>query len=132
MKRKAKLLGAIALVATLPGLLIAAPAQATEIERSGNCSMGSIFSAEIELEYNVWDINFEVNTREAGDTWRLIVNQNGKRVSKQRVQSFQDWDDSYSEVEWSLIRPHRAGDDRFFMSAKNLSTGEICKITLRG
>lgn len=132
MNKKLKLAGAASALALAGGVFLVAPAQAVDIEKQGNCSMGSVFQAEIDLEYNVWDLSFEVNTRTADQTWRLIVNQNGKRVSNVRAQAIKDWDDNYSEVEWDLIRPNRAGTDRFFMSAKNLTTGEVCKVTLRG
>lgn len=132
MNKKFKLAGAASALALAGGVFLAAPAQAMEIERAGNCSMGSVFNAEIEREYNVWDLSFEVNTRAADQTWRLLVKQNGQRVSNVRAQAVQDWDDSYSEVEWDLIRPDRSGTDRFFMGAKNLTTGEICRVTLRG
>lgn len=126
------LIAASLALALVPGIILAAPANAVEIERQGNCSMGSIFSAEIEKEFNVWDLSFDVDTKELNSTWRLIVNQNGTRVSKTRAEAVKDFDDSYAEVEWNLIRPDRAGTDRFFMSAKNLSSGEICKVVLRG
>lgn len=132
MNKNIRLAGAASVLALTASVFLAAPAQAMDIEKQGNCTMGSVFQAEIEREFNVWDLSFEVNTRTADQTWRLIVNQNGKRVSNIRAQAIQDWDDSYSEVEWDLIRPDRAGTDRFFMSAKNLTTGEICKVTLRG
>lgn len=132
MRKKTKLIAGAAALALLPAALLAAPAQAVEIEQQGNCSMGSIFSAEIEREFNVWDLSFDVDTRETTGTWRLIVNQNGQRVERIRAQAVRDFDDSYAEVEWNLIRPDRGGTDRFFFSAKNLSTGEICRVTLRG
>lgn len=132
LSKRAKTLIAVSAASLLPAVLIAAPAQAREIERTGTCTMNSVFTAEIEREYNVWDLSFEVDTLKAGDTWRLIVNQNGKRVANQKAKAIQNWDDSYAELDWDLIRPNRPGADRFFMSAKNLTTGEICRVTLRG
>ena len=131
--RKSKtMIASAAVLALVPATLLATPAQAVEIEKQGNCSMGSIFSAEIEKEFNVWDLSFDVDTKDLTSNWRLIVNQNGNRVLNSRAEAVKDFDDSYAEVEWSLIRPDRAGTDRFFMSAKNLTSGEICKVVLRG
>jgi hypothetical protein len=131
--RKSKtLIASAAVLALVPGAFLATPASAVEIEKQGNCSMGSVFSAEIEKEFNVWDLSFDVDTKDLTSNWRLIVNQNGNRVLNSRAEAVKDFDDSYAEVEWNVIRPDRSGTDRFFMSAKNLTTGEICKVTLRG
>ena len=112
-------------------IVVAAPANAIERETRGNCSQGSIWFAEIELEYGVWDLGFEVNTRAEEGKWRLLVKQNGRTVSNSRAEAFRDWDDNYSEIEWDLIQRDRPGNDRFFMRAKNLTTGEICRTTIR-
>ena len=121
-------LASLSLVATIG---VAAPANAIERETRGNCNQGSIWFADIELEYGVWDLGFEVNTRAEEGTWRLLVKQNGRTVSNSRAEAFRDWDDNYSEVEWDLIQRDRPGNDRFFLSAKNLATGEICRTTIR-
>jgi hypothetical protein len=121
MRRKAI---AIALGAALISTIgLAAPANAIELERQGNCSMGSIWTADIELERGYWDLDFEVDSRADQGTWRLLVKQNGKQVYKNRAQAIQEWDENYSEVDWSLLRKDTAGNDRFFFGAKNLATG---------
>lgn len=124
---------AIALGAALISTIgLAAPANAIELERQGNCSMGSIWTADIELERGYWDLDFEVDSRADQGTWRLLVKQNGKQVYKNRAQAIQEWDENYSEVDWSLLRKDTAGNDRFFFGAKNLATGELCRAIMRG
>lgn len=119
----------VGLMATLG---VAAPASAIEIERQGECSMGSQWSAGIEKEYGVWDVDFEIDTRTSDGTWRFLLKQNGRTVERDRSKAIRDWDDNYSEVEWNVIQDDTAGRDKFFFSAKNLSTGEICRTVLRG
>lgn len=120
------------LVALLVTSLLTLPlsAQAVEVERVGNCSSGSMWNAELELEYRVFDLSFDVDTRQAGEKWRLTLNQNGKRVASQTVESMKDFDDSYAEFEWDIVRPDRSGRDTFKFRAVNQTTGEVCKATL--
>ncbi len=132
-KSKSKIiLSAVAAGSLIPGVLLAAPAHATEIQKQGSCSAGSLFSAEIEREFNVWDVSFDVDTQDLTSSWRLTVNQNGSRVANSTAPAVKDFDDGYAEVEWNLIRPDRAGKDRFVFSARNLTTGETCRTVLRG
>ena len=105
-------------------------AQAVEVERMGNCSAGSIWNAELELEYRVFDLSFDVDTRNAGDQWALTLRQNGKKVASQTVQAMKDFDDSYAEFDWDVVRPDRKGKDTFIFRAVNQSSGEICRATL--
>lgn len=107
------------------------PAQAVEVEKMVNCSSGSMAVAELELEYRVFDLSFDIDTRNAGERWRFTLNQNGKRVASLNLESMKDYDDSYAEVEWDLVRPDRGGRDTFKFRAVNQSTGEVCKATIR-
>lgn len=126
MRKKPSLLIAGALgLAVLP-----VSAQAVEIERMGACSAGSMWNAELELEYRVFDLSFDVDSRNAGEQWKLTLNHNGKRVANQTVEAMKDFDDSYAELEWDLIRPDRKGKDTFTFRAVNQMTGEVCKATL--
>lgn len=106
-------------------------AHATEIEKMVTCSRGSMAVAELELEYRVFDLSFDIDTRNAGEQWKFTLAQNGKRVSTQVLDSMKDYDDSYAEVEWDLVRPDRSGRDTFKFRAVNQTTGEVCKATLR-
>lgn len=135
MRRKMKLtikkLGLIALVTAFAFGLINTPASAREIEQNGNCSAGSIFQADMELEYRVWDLSFDVETKTANQNWKFTLKQNGKSVYTNTRQAISDFDDNYAEVEWDVIRPDRSNKDRFQFVAKNATTGEVCRVTLR-
>lgn len=117
--------GAIAVVG-------AAPASA-DVETRGNCTMGSQWEADIEREFNVYGMDFEVKTQKADENWRLTVTQNGKRVYSNTRATFMELDDRYADVDWEVLRPDRKGvADRFTLTATNAVTGEVCKTTLRG
>lgn len=111
---------------------LAGPAFA-DVETRGTCSASSGWEADIEREFRVYGIDFEVKTQNANERWRLTVKQNGKQVySNTRVTTL-DFNDRYADVDWEVVRPDRAGvSDRFVLTAKNLTTGETCTTTLRG
>lgn len=111
--------------------LMISPSSAVEIERMGNCSSGSIWHADLELEFRVFDLGFEVDTKKANENWRFTMKHNGKSVYANTQQSFTDFEDSYAEVEWNLVRPDRKGQDKFRFRAVNQKTGETCAVTIR-
>ena len=112
-------------------LALSTPANANEIEQMGNCSGSSRWSADLELEYKVFDLSFDVDTKLADQDWKFTLRQNSKRVFNQTLKSVKDFDDSYAEVEWDVIRPDRRGTDTFNFRATNVVTGEVCKATLK-
>jgi hypothetical protein len=126
MRKKPSLLALAALgLAVLPQ-----NANAVEIEKMGTCSMGSIWNAELELEFKVFDLSFDVDTRMAGEKWNVTLSQNGKRVATQLIEANKDFDDSSAEFDWDVIRPDRKGKDTFKFRAVNQMSGEVCKATL--
>ena len=119
-----------AMALALGGIYLA-PANAIEVERSGNCSAGSIWHADLELEYKVFDLSFEIDTRNTDGNWNFTLKQNGKRAYSDSRPAIKDFDDSYAEVEWDVIRPDRKGSDSFSFRAVNQTSGEVCKVTLK-
>lgn len=104
-----------------------------DVETRGTCSADSGWEADIEREYKVYGIDFEVQTRQAGERWQLTLQQNGKKVYSNTRATTMGFDDRYADVDWEIVRPDRAGvSDRFVLVAKNLTTGEACRTTLRG
>ena len=112
-------------------ILASTPATAIETEKTGKCSAGSIWQADLELEYKVFDLGFEIDTKNADENWNFTLRQNGKRVVSENRTTVKDFDDSYAEVEWDLIRPDRKGSDTFTFRAVNQTSGEVCKATLK-
>jgi hypothetical protein len=106
-------------------------AKAIEIDRTGNCSAGSLWQADLELEFNVYDLGFEIDTKNADENWAFTLRHNGKRVLSETRPSQKEFDDSYAEVEWDVVRPDRKGADTFVFRAINQVTGEVCRATLK-
>ena len=90
-----------------------------------------MWQADLELEYKVFDLGFEIDTKNADEKWNFTLRQNGKRVFNESRTAIKDFDDSYAEVEWDLIRPDRKGSDSFSFRAVNQTSGEVCKATLK-
>lgn len=120
-----------AAIASSSLILASTPATALETEKTGKCSAGSIWQADLELEYKVFDLGFEIDTKNADEKWNFTLRQNGKRVFNESRTSIKDFDDSYAEVEWDLIRPDRKGSESFSFRAVNQSSGEVCKATIK-
>ena len=120
-----------ALMASASLILASTPATAIETEKTGKCSAGSIWQADLELEYKVVDLGFEIDTKNADENWNFTLRHNGKRVVSENRTTVKDFDDSYAEVEWDLIRPDRKGSDTFTFRAVNQTSGEVCKATLK-
>ena len=120
-----------ALMASSSLILASTPATAIETEKTGKCSAGSIWQADLELEYKVFDLGFEIDTKNADENWNFTLRHNGKRVVSENRTTVKDFDDSYAEVEWDLIRPDRKGSDTFTFRAVNQTSGEVCKATLK-
>lgn len=132
MLRKIGSVAAVSGVVAVAGLLGATPALA-DVETRGSCSAGSQWEADIERDFNVYGIDFEVTSTRADESWRLTVSQNGKRVYSNARTTFQDLDDRFADVDWEVLRPDRKGvADRFALAATNTVTGEVCRTTLRG
>lgn len=112
-------------------VLSAIPAKAVEVEKTGNCSAGSLWQADLELEYQVFDLGFEIDTRNGNENWNFTLRHNGKRVLSDSRTSVKEFDDSYAEVEWDVIRPDRKGNDTFAFRAVNQVSGEVCRATLK-
>ena len=120
-----------ALMASASLILASTTATAIETEKTGKCSAGSIWQADLELEYKVFDLGFEIDTKNADENWNFTLRHNGKRVVSENRTTVKDFDDSYAEVEWELIRPDRKGSDTFTFRAVNQTSGEVCKATLK-
>ena len=120
-----------ALMASASLILASTPATAIETEKTGKCSAGSIWQADLELEYKVFDLGFEIDTKNADENWNFTLRHNGKLVVGENRTTVKDFDDSYAEVEWDLIRPDRKGSDTFTFRAVNQTSGEVCKATLK-
>jgi hypothetical protein len=96
-----------------------------EVERRGSCEGSSRWELDLEKDDGRIEVELEVTTRKAGQTWRVRMFQNdsqffvGTRVA--RVD-----DDDRPDFEVERDRPDRPGTDRFRARAVNTVTGEVC------
>lgn len=120
-------------VAAIGALLIAgaAPAMAN-VERRGMCSAASTWEADADREFDYFELDFEINTPNADENWRLVIRQNGKTIYTDTRPATRDFDDRLADVDWSLTTRDESGSrDRFEFTARNQATNESCKATIR-
>jgi hypothetical protein len=122
MRKVIKLLG----VGTIGLALLATPAPAfaggRDVERSGTCSDGSEWKLKLSPEDGGIEAEFEVDEGVVGDTWRVVIRQNGDLLKRGR-RTTQAPSGSF---EFRAVGDDTAGTDRFRARAVNLSTDETC------
>ena len=113
------------------GLLVAgAPSALAKgddgVSNSGACSTSSTWELKAKHDDGLIEVEFEVDSNVAGQTWAVRIRDNGvrvfagQRVTKGRSGSF--------SVERKVA--DRAGADRFVGVATNAATGETCRGTV--
>lgn len=114
---------AIGLVAVALPVAFAGPASAREVERKGACSMGvARYDFSVEKEHGRFDLDFDVESKAAGEKWRVTLRHDKKVVHRSTRTT-----DREGEFDVDRNRPNTKGKDKFVARAKNLATGEICK-----
>lgn len=118
---------AISAAMLLGGVVTALPAQAgggAEFrERAGSCAGASSWDLKAKPNHRRLELEFSVETRRAGQTWRVRVLDNGRRVyAGKRVTN---------RISRSLsvdrMVANRRGTDRLVGWARNVRTGEVCR-----
>ncbi len=113
----------MALAATM--LLAVAPAAhagGTEVIRQGSCSASSDWKLKIKPDNSRLELEFEVDSNVAGQTWNVAIRQNGSRIfNGSRVTQGPS-----GSFELRRRPADTAGADRFVARATNPGTGEIC------
>jgi hypothetical protein len=130
---KKKIMGGTALAASAAllaaGTVFAAPASAAplEIEResSGMCSSGARWDFNLERDFGVVDIDFEIDGATAGQRWTVRMEKNGKKILKRSVLA-----DNEGELDVSHLVRDSAGTDKFSVRATSAS-GQVCSASLR-
>jgi hypothetical protein len=117
-------------------LLAAAPtasaaSQDVEREKHGTCTSGSTWKLDLDKEHGRIDVDFDVETRSAGDTWTVKVKhkrvQNGKKwVSHSRAVT-----DREGELEVDRNLKDRKGTDKVVVRVKSSASGEVCRAALK-
>jgi hypothetical protein len=108
------------------GLLTAAPAAFASggdgVRASGKCSASSTWKLKAKHDDRRIQWEFEVDQNKVGDTWNVLVTDNGTTVFEgQKVTKGASG--SFTVEKRS---PNQKGADMFEASATNQSTGETC------
>jgi hypothetical protein len=111
--------GAIAL--TVAG---AAPAMArgTDVIRRGDCSGNSDWKLKLSPEDGRIEVEFEVDSNVAGQTWSVRILQNGDRIFR----GTRETRGPSGSFEVRRLADDTAGTDSFRARATNAATGETC------
>ena len=114
------------MTATLLGGAPAAFANDGDVIATGPCSAGSDWKLKASPENGQIEIEFEVDQNVVGDTWRVVMRQNGDRIFRgRRVTQAPS-----GSFEVRRVVANTTGDDVFTARAENLSTGEVCRGTV--
>lgn len=111
------------LIAGVP-LAFAVTASA-DTERRGSCGGSAWFDYEVEKDDGRFEVNFEVNSNRQGQQWQLRLFHDGSRYY-----SGVHTTDYEGEVDIDWDRPDTSGNDSFRARARNLSSGEVCSVTI--
>lgn len=123
-------------VASAGALLLAAAPTASaaigvEREKVGTCTKGSTWKLELDKEHGWIDLDFDAETRSAGDRWNVTVKHKrvtGKKTFTTRSQSVTDHE---GELEVDRNLKDRKGTDKVVVRVKSLKTGEVCRASLK-
>lgn len=92
----------------------------------GSCSQGSSFKLDLSVENDQLRTKFEVVEGIDGDTWRILLKDNGMVIFK----GMRTTDDGGSfEVE--VFSQDLPGTDTVMARAANLATGEMCQASAK-
>jgi hypothetical protein len=100
---------------------IAAPAK-DGITVEGACSGASTWKLSLSPENNRLEVDFEVDQNVVGDTWKVVMRDNGVRFLSGRAVT----QAPSGSFEVRKLTTDLAGTDTIDALAKNLATGETC------
>ncbi len=103
-------------------LPLATASSASAVEKRGGCSQGKAhYEFDVEKDDGRFEVDFEVDSNVRGQTWRLTLHHDGKRVFRDVRTTNRE-----GEVGFERNRPNTAGRDAFRAKAVNLGNGEVC------
>ena len=89
----------------------------------GDCSGASDFKLKLSPEHGDIEVEFEVDQNVVGDSWRVVLRQDGERFFR-GVRETQAPSGSF---EVRQVVDNNQGDDLVQARARNLSTDELCR-----
>jgi hypothetical protein len=113
----------IALMMALSVFALAPHASAgTEVRRHGSCSDSSTWKLKLKPDNGRLEVEFEVDSNVAGQTWRVRLFQNGDRI----FHGHRTTHGPSGSFELRVLADDTAGTDSFRGKASNPDTGETC------
>jgi hypothetical protein len=126
MRKATRIMAAGLIVAGLFGTATASSAMAAPakdgITVEGACSGASTWKLSLSPENNRLEVEFEVDQNVVGDTWKVVMRDNGARIFSGRAVT----QAPSGSFEVRKVTTDLAGTDTVDALAKNLSTGETC------
>jgi hypothetical protein len=119
------------IIAVLTTLALAMPLAATalangaEVDKHGTCTMGSRWELDAEDEGTNLEVDFEIDTTTAGQSWRIVLRHDGVVFFKQIRTTESDGEVGVER----LVKDH-SGSDRIAARGVNLKTDEVCRGSL--
>ena len=111
---------------TLMATIAAGAALATaSVLAMGTCSAGARWDLNLEREFGVIDIDFEIDAATPGEKWTVSITRNGSKVLKVSQVA-----DAEGEIDVNHMVRDRAGSDRISVTATSAS-GQSCRGSLR-
>lgn len=119
---KAATLGLAGVLMALVLGVSSAAAKTGDIIKTGQCSGASTWKLKLSPENGQIEVEFEVDQNVVGDSWRVVIKDNGVRVFSGR-RTTQAPSGSF---EVRKVIANRAGADNIAAKATNLRTAEVC------
>jgi hypothetical protein len=91
----------------------------------GSCSGASDWKLKLSPENGALEVEFEVDQNVIGDTWKVVLKDNGTVFFRGRAVT----QGPSGSFEIHKITADQAGTDNFVGRARNVSTGETCMAT---
>jgi hypothetical protein len=95
----------------------------SDVVTSGSCSGASTWKLKLSPDNAQIEVEFEVDQNVVGDTWKLVMRDNGTVFFKGRATTTS----ASGSFEVRQLTADLEGSDHIVAKALNLSTGETCK-----
>jgi hypothetical protein len=117
-------LAVLALVAAAAPVAVAGTATAGDgdVVRRGSCSGSTDWKLKAKHDDGRIELEYEVDSNQSGQTWRVRVRDNGVRVIATRATT--GGRSGSFDIERKVA--NRAGSDSFVARARDLSSGQLC------
>ena len=115
---------AAALALTVAGA-VPASAKDGDVIKTGSCSGSADWKLKLSPENNRIEVEYEVDSNVAGQTWRVRIFQNGDRI----FGGTRTTGGASGSFDVRVVTNDTAGTDAFRGKAVNTASGEVCRGT---